>query len=150
MFITLLVVFIFITAVCFFLGSIMDSTGWTVGGIFSLIIAAICLIVCICLGISVATADTIDAKIEMYEAQNAEIEEKIDSLVENYMSFETETYEKFKNEDAIALVSLFPELKSDELIQQQLSIYVNNNSKIIKLKEDKINIEKEKWMLLFK
>ncbi len=97
----------------------------------------------------IGTGYTIDNKIAMYEEENAAIEESIDVTVKGYMDFETSTYGDLKDEDAINLVSLFPELKSDTLVQKQIDVYVANNDKIKQLKEEKINLSKNKWLLYF-
>ena len=52
-------------------------------------------------------------------------------------------------ESSITLVTFFPELKSDTIVQQQLEIYVANNAKIKSLKEKKINLIKIRWILYF-
>lgn len=98
---------------------------------------------------TVATGSTIDRKIAMYEEENTSIEESIDITVRGYMDFEARTYGELKDKDAINLVSLFPELKSDTLVQQQVEIYVSNNKEIKYLKEEKINLSKAKWKLYF-
>lgn len=97
----------------------------------------------------VGTGYTIDNKIAMYEEENASIEESIDVTVRSYMDFEASTYGELKDKDAINLVSLFPELKSDTLVQKQIEVYVANNDKIKKLKEKKIDLSKSKWKLYF-
>lgn len=91
----------------------------------------------------------IDEKIAMYQEENANIEEQIDALVKNYMKYESDTFSEFKNEDSMTLVSLYPELKSDELVQNQISVYTENNKKIKELKEQKIDVAKSKWWLYF-
>lgn len=91
----------------------------------------------------------IDQKIAMYEEENAKIEAQINDLVSSYMDFEKETYGNFKAESSVTLVSLFPELKSDQLVQKQLEVYVSNNAEIKSLKEDKIDISMSKWRLYF-
>lgn len=91
----------------------------------------------------------IDDKITMYEEENASIEKSIDVAVRSYMDYEASTYGELKDKDAINLVSLYPELKSDTLVQEQINIYVANNDKIKQLKEEKINLSKVKWMLYF-
>lgn len=98
---------------------------------------------------TVGTGATIDRKITMYEEENAAIEESIDVTVKSYMDFEASTYIKLKDKDAINLVSLFPELKSDTLVQQQIEVYVANNHKIKELKEAQIDLSKAKWKLYF-
>ena len=97
----------------------------------------------------VGTGYTIDNKIAMYEEENASIEESIDVTVRSYMDFEASTYGELKDKDAINLVSLFPELKSDTLVQKQIEVYVANNDKSKQLKEEKIDLSKSKWKLYF-
>lgn len=114
-------------------------------------IAAIGFVIAICcLSTQIATESTIDNKIEMYQEENTNIEQDIDKIVKEYMEHEYNTFADLKTEESsITLVTLFPELKSDNLVQQQLEIYVANNAKIKKLKEEKIDITKIKWILYF-
>lgn len=90
-----------------------------------------------------------DEKIAMYQEENKKIEESIDTKVQLYMQFEAETYASLKDKDSIDLVTLFPELQSDELVKEQIKVYTKNNDKIKKLKEKKINLSKVKWKLYF-
>lgn len=101
------------------------------------------------LSTTVSTENTIDEKIKMYQEENANIEKDIDKVVKEYLKHEHDTYADLKNESSITLVTLFPDLKSDNLVQQQLNIYVRNNSTIKYLKEEKIDIAKKKWILYF-
>lgn len=98
---------------------------------------------------TVGTGSTIERKIAMYQEENSAIEESIDITVKSYMDFETSTYIELKDKDAINLVSLFPELKSDTLVQRQIDVYVTNNKKIKELKEAQIDLSKAKWKLYF-
>ena len=52
-------------------------------------------------------------------------------------------------ESSITLVSLYPELKSDELVKKQIAVYQENNKKIINLKEKQIDANVAKWWLYF-
>ncbi len=124
------------------------AVGISVASFVALILIAIFLIVN---AYDLNTAWTIDEKIEMYETENASIEQKINSIVENYMDYEAATYGKFKNEneDYMTLISLFPELKSDTLVKQEIDTYISNNQKIKELKEEKIDAMKTKWFLYF-
>lgn len=118
---------------------------WTFGLVILGLIIAICY-----LSTAVATESTIDSKIEMYQEENTNIEEDIDRIVREYLKHEQDTYADLKtDESSITLITLFPELKSDALVQQQLEIYVDNNAKIKSLKEEKIDIAKKKWVLYF-
>ena len=98
---------------------------------------------------TVGTGYTIDNKIAMYEEENASIEESIDTVVKDYMDFETNTYSQLKDKDSISLVSLVPDLKTNTLVQKQIEIYLSNNAKIKELKEEQINLSKAKWKLYF-
>lgn len=98
---------------------------------------------------SLGKEQTINAKILMYEEENTSIEESIDTTVKNYMEFESKTYSDLKSENAINLVSLFPELKADTLVQKQIELYISNNNSIKELKEEKIDLSKAKWKLYF-
>ena len=44
---------------------------------------------------------------------------------------------------------MYPELKSDKLVEEQISVYEENNKKIRELKEDKIDLKVKKWWLYF-
>lgn len=100
---------------------------------------------------TVATENVIDSEIEMYQLENTKIEKSIDTVVQGYMKHERDTFGDLKTEESlITLVTLFPELKSDALVQRQLEIYVSNNEMIRSLKEEKIMIMRTKWLLYFK
>lgn len=116
---------------------------------FFLVCFCVLLVIGMFLGISVSNGKTIDEKIVMYQEENNKIEKQIDTLVSNYMNYESDTYEKIKSESSITLVSMYPELKSDKLVEEQISVYEENNKKIRELKEDKIKLKVKKWWLYF-
>ena len=92
----------------------------------------------------------IDKKIELYNNQNKEIEEKVEIVVKEYMQHENNTFKGLKTDESyITLVTLYPELKADKLIQQEIDLYEENNNKIIDLKEKKMNATIYKWWLYF-
>ena len=98
---------------------------------------------------NIATSYTIDQEIEMYQSENNKIEENISTSVKNYMDYEKETFVDLKNEDAMNLVSVYPELKSDTLISQQINVYISNNNEIKRLQERKIEFAKVRWLTYF-
>ena len=114
-----------------------------------------CLNVAIAVGILGANANTLlkasdcDARISMYEEQNAKIEKQVSVAVDKYMSHETETFKNAKTESAITLVTLYPELKSDALISKLIDTYTSNNEKIVKLKNEKIVAHRARWWIYF-
>lgn len=116
---------------------------------FFLMCSVVLFVIAIFLGVLVSNGRTIDEKITMYQEENNKIEKQLDTLVSNYMNYESNTYEKFKSESSITLVSMYPELKSDKLVEEQISVYEENNKKIRELKEDKINLKVKKWWLYF-
>lgn len=109
----------------------------------------VCLIAGIVLCINVSGGTVIDKKIAMYQKENTKIENQMDVLVSQYMKFETDTYGELKNESSITLVSLYPDLKSDELVKKQIEVYESNNKEIREMKEKKINLKVLKWWLYF-
>lgn len=88
-------------------------------------------------------------KIKMYQEENTKIEEKIDVIVKQYMEYEGKTLKDFKSSSSMTLVSLYPELKSDELVKQQIKTYTDNNKKIKELQEKAIDLKVGKWLLYF-
>ena len=92
---------------------------------------------------------TLDDKIAMYESENAAIEQSVDVLVKDYYKHESDTYSSLKPENAVLFASAYPELQSNELATKQLEIYVDNNNKIKELKEDQINLSRNRFWLYF-
>lgn len=116
---------------------------------FFLTCFCVLFVIAIFFGIDVSNGRIMDEKITMYQEENNKIEKQLDTLVSNYMNYESNTYEKFKSESSVTLVSMYPELKSDKLVEEQISVYEENNKKIRELKEDKIDLNVKKWWLYF-
>lgn len=130
-----------------------NSDGWDdrwiapyiISGIFGALTFVTWLIILIIL----ISCRTINPRIEMLMEQNKQIEEKVAVSVEQYMNYEKDTFIELKPESYINLVNLYPELKSDTLIQKQIELYTSNNEKIVELKEAKIEETIYKWLLYF-
>ena len=114
----------------------------SMGLIVSLVAFAILLI-------SISNGSTIDSKIELYQSQNTDIESKIQATVASYLAHERQTYKDLTPDNAIAVVSAYPELHSNELVKKQIEVYEDNNKKILGLKEEKLNQSIYKWWLYF-
>lgn len=112
-------------------------------------ISIISFITIIALTVKCSNLKKIDDIIMMYQEENELIEVKMDDLVKGYMDYEKTTFTEFAPESSITLVSLYPELKSDELVQRQIDVYMNNNQKIKNLKEKKIYSSVYRWWLYF-
>lgn len=103
----------------------------------------------IVLTIEVAGSIKIDEKISLYEAENARIEEAVADAVEKYMEHEQGIFEECTPESAMTLVAVYPELKSDRLIEHQIEVYLENNRRILELREDLITAPVKRWWLYF-
>ena len=144
MWILLLIIGIGLTCFIF-----MDNdTGEVFSGFGSLISVVALIGIIINIGILI-NGRTFDDKIEMYEQENAAIEQSVDVLVKDYYKHESDTYSSLKPENAVLFASAYPELQSNELATKQLEIYVDNNNKIKELKEDQINLSRNRFWLYF-
>lgn len=132
------------------LGLKMDDYDFGTGiTAISFVGTVIVIIIAIILGISVSKLSVIDEKITMYEEENAAIEEQIDIIVKQYQDYETEIFTNTSSDSVVTLVSLYPELKSDSLVNSQIDVYMSNRAKIKELKETKINGSVYRWWLYF-
>ena len=125
-----------------------NDTGEVFSGFGSLISVVALIGIIINIGILI-NGRTFDDKIAMYEQENAAIEQSVDVLVKDYYKHESDTYSSLKPENAVLFASAYPELQSNELATKQLEIYVDNNNKIKELKEDQINLSKNRFWLYF-
>ena len=92
---------------------------------------------------------TLDDKMAMYEHENAAIEQSVDILVTDYYKHESDTYSSLKPENAVLFASAYPELQGNDLAMKQLEVYVDNNNKIKELKEDQIDLSRNRFWLYF-
>ena len=91
----------------------------------------------------------IDKKISLYEEENTKIEQQIADVVKQYQEYESGIFKDVAPEDAMTLVTLYPELKSDALVQSQIDVYVENNKAIKELKSMTVNASFYRWWLYF-
>lgn len=155
MIIVITIIFIILTALFIFISyrKPEDSDSRFGFGLLA-VISGIAVLIGVCLEIvyiyELKTAYTIDLKIAMYQEENDKIEKSIDEIVNNYLKHEHDTYSDIKTDNSsMNLVTLFPELNSDDLIQKQLDIFTENNHKIKDLKEQKISIAHTRWLVYF-
>lgn len=91
---------------------------------------------------------TLDNKIMMYQTENAEIESTIETIVEDYKDYEQSIFNTSKEGiDPVILYSMYPELKSNELVNTQMNIYIQNKDSIKELKSQQIDNEALTWWL---
>jgi len=149
MFSLLFVIFLILTIIFAILSTKTWHDIWESLGIFTLIVTVI-LAVCVAFNLTSVICDrTLPEKIAMYEEENKIIEEDIAIMVKEYMQYEGDTFKDVTSESAITLVNLYPELKSSELVTQQISIHTENSKKIKELKEDLIDAKNAKYLLYF-
>lgn len=123
-----------------------------IGKIFQLIgtvATIISTIVTIVLLVCVLNRVNIEKKIAIYEEENTKIEQQIADTVKQYQEYETGIFTEVAPESSITLVALYPELKSDTLVQSQIDVYVENNKTIKELKSSAINAPVYRWWLYF-
>ena len=101
----------------------------------------------IIVGVNVKSLSVIDDRIVMYEEENARIEQQIADVVEQYQKYETDIFREVAPESAVTMVSLYPELKSDSLVQAQIEVYTENNKTIKDLRDQQIKGNVYRWWL---
>lgn len=126
-----------------------EITWYGITAIASGIVFVVTLIATVVLSVDISGSYALDKKIDMYEAENKNIETDINNLVKEYMAHESETFSELKDKDGISLVSLYPDLKSDKLVNKQIDLYTKNNKNIKRLKRERIDLSTEKWWLYF-
>ena len=112
-------------------------------------IGIICLLMTVVSIGKVVGSSAIDEQINLYEDANVQIEEHINSAVDEYKAYENDTLEKFDGSNGTEIISVYPELKTNELIQEQMDIYYQNQTTILELKSEKIGMKPWKWWLYF-
>lgn len=145
-----------ILAVCILLAIIgciaannTGDEGWLFLSVPSGMATAAALIATLVLAVNVSDLAQIDDRIAMYEEENTIIETQIADIVSEYQKYETGIIAEVKPESAVTMVTLYPELKSDKLVESQIEVYVSNNEKIKALKDEKIRGRATRWWLYF-
>ena len=113
------------------------------------IITVVSISVTIALGYSCSSERAINAKIEMYQQENQHIETVVAEVVKDYQDYEVKAFSELSPQEIMVAISMYPELKSNELVSKQLAIYVSNNNNIKALKIEQIDLITTKWWLYF-
>ena len=92
---------------------------------------------------------TIDERLNVYTVENIIIQLEVSRIVENFMQYERDVFESMRNDSPITLLSLFPELRADELVNRRLNTYIENNDRIRALREEQVNASNLRWWLFF-
>lgn len=148
----MIIVILVISILLFFLSNIVfdsNSDGEFVLAIISSSFIVVSLISVAILAVQVSNLSVIDQKIAMYEQENTKIEQQIETAVTAYQQHEKDVLAEVKPNSYIQLVSVYPELKSDTLVKEQIETYQSNNKKIKELKVIAINGNVKRWWLYF-
>lgn len=99
--------------------------------------------------IVVASGFGIQEKIQIYEDQNAQIEQSIDAAVKAYCEHEQITYTQM-SDGAVALVAAaYPELASSELVKTQMEVWTSNSHELKELKSKLVDFHRAQYFLYF-
>lgn len=145
-------IFVVLAILMFMLASIcydFDEAGNIIGTI-----CIVCAIIALCVALFGITPeykrlDYIDTKIEYLTEQNEKIDNDIKLIVASYQDHELEFYKEFENVSSATLITLYPELKSNELVNKQLDIYFANQQEIKELELKKIEGGVVRWWMNF-
>lgn len=97
----------------------------------------------------ICTESRIDNKIAMYEEENTSIETSVVVAVEKYLEHEQVIFDDIKGENLQTLLVVYPEIKADQLITKQIELFIDNNTKIKELKEEKISLGVLRFLVYF-
>lgn len=120
-----------------------------ISGVGAITLGIIILIMIVFIIYYITNGVVASEKIKMYQEENNQIQESIDTIVIKYMNYEKDTLKEFKVESPVTYVSLYPQLQTDELVKRQIDVYITNNNKIKELKEQEIDMKIGKWLLYF-
>jgi hypothetical protein len=146
-----MIIVIGIIAIAMFVGgaAAMDDDISSIVMSIGAFIFIVCLIAAILLGISITKLRIVDDQIAMYQEENEKIETQIDALVKQYQEYESGVFIDTSTESSMTLVSLYPELKADALVQRQMDVYIENNQLIKELKCKQLKEPVLRWWLYF-
>ena len=119
--------------------------------VFSVLLLIAVIITAVILGAELSEGKILDQKIELYQEENSKIEQSIAVTVQEYMNHEEMVFQtpNVSEENLIYLVAAYPELRSSELVNSQMDLYIANNKEIRSLKERKLELTVIRWWLYF-
>ena len=127
-----------------------DRIGWSIGNVFCWLGILATIVAMMVLGGNLVNEKALDKQIKMHQEENNHIETVVKVEVQNYMQFEHDTYVQIQDDENVEILILrYPELKSNELVQQQITLLQENNKTIRELKTQKIKLITYRWWLYF-
>ena len=97
----------------------------------------------LCFGDGITAAD----KIKSYEERKVRIEKEMGTMVNAYMDYEKDNVKRISDKDAVSYVTVIPELKSSDLVKQEMALYADYDKRIMKLKEQQADTKLAKFIL---
>lgn len=96
------------------------------------------------------TKSTVKAKIAVLEQRNEEVLSQIEPVVNKYLEYESSTLMGFKVAvSKVIALSMYPELKGNEMVQEQLNIIKENQKAITELKLEEAGLKAYKiWLFM--
>jgi hypothetical protein len=86
-------------------------------------------------------------KIKSYEQGKVRIEKEMGTMVNAYMDYEKDNVKRVSDKDAVSYVTVIPELKSSDLVKQEMALYADYDKRIMKLKEQQADAKFAKFLL---
>lgn len=96
-----------------------------------------------CIGNGAVAVD----KIESYKEGKVRIEKEMGTMVNAYMDYEKDNVKRVSDKDAVSYVTVIPELKSSDLVKQEMALYADYDKRIMKLKEKQADAKFAKFLL---
>ena len=125
-----------------------DSNQYWVG--VGAVALALVLLSVLFVGVSSSQLMVIDEKIAMYQEENAQIEAGVNQIVSKYVEHEEATFaEAVENISPTVVFSMYPELKSNTLVEKEIETYVANQKTLRELKASRYDYELCLWWLWF-
>ena len=89
-------------------------------------------------------------QIEVLEENNKELLAELEPVIEKYLNYESGTLTNLKvNSDTLIAYSVYPELKGNEFVMEQVKIIKSNNREIIKKKLELASLEDYRiWLFM--
>ena len=97
-----------------------------------------------------STKTTAVEKIKVLEERNKEVLSQIEPVVNKYLEYESSTLKSLKlNTTTVVALSMYPELKGNTMLQEQLNIIKANQREITELKLDVAGLKSYKmWIFM--
>ena len=137
-----------VSIICFY-KCYADGVFIALNFVFSFLLV-VSLIAVMILGVRYSNIRIVDNKIEIYQTENTKIENQIETVVKSYKEYENETFTALVPSGNVEMLfTMYPELKSNTLVEKQIELYVSNNKLIKELQIEKLQYRLYGWWLFF-